>query len=497
MLTQDQIERYRCAPVASAGHFIDGRTVGSDDGAVRNVVSPIDGQPFATIADGGEAEVALATAAARRAFEDRRWSDLPLAKRKEILLRIAEILEQRAIELAVLGVRENGSEIRTAFYAEPLGAAECFRYYAEALDKLFGQVAPTSGDRLGLIQSMPVGVVGAIVPWNFPLMIAAWKVAPALAAGNCVVVKPSETASLLVLRLAEIAAEAGLPDGVLNVVTGDGAVAGKALGLSPEVDVLAFTGSGRVGRQLLEYSARSNLKRVYLELGGKSANIVMDDVEDLDAAARGAANAIFVNCGQVCIAGSRLLVQRSIRDEFLARLKRAVEAMKVGDPLDLDTTVGAVHSPAQLAKVEAAVTGAKASGATCLMGGERRPGVQGGYFYAPTVIADADLDSSLMTEEVFGPVLATTTFEDEEEALRIANSSIYGLAAGLWTGSLSRAHRMSARIEAGAVHVNCYGGADFSMPIGGMKQSGNGYDRGLLAIDKYVNHKSTWIALSR
>ena len=495
MLTQDRIDELRSARVASGDHFIGGKSVPSLDGARRDVISPIDGAKITDIAEAGEEDVLQAVAAARGAFDTGPWPRMAPIERKKILLRIADILETRAVELAVLGARENGSDINVAYYAEPMGAAACFRFYAEAIDKLTGEIASTARDRLGLVQAMPVGVVGAIVPWNFPLMIAAWKVAPAIATGNCAVIKPSETASLLVLHLAAIAAEAGLPEGVLNVVTGEGSVAGKALGLSNEVDVLAFTGSGGVGRRLLAYAAQSNLKRVYLELGGKSANIVMEDVVDPDAAAAGAARAIFTNCGQVCIAGSRLLVHRAIYEPFMARLVAATSAMRVGDPLQLDTAIGAVHSAAQLAKVETAIAQARAEGGVCLTGGERLDIVAGGYYYAPTIITGLDPRSAVMTEEIFGPVLAVSVIEDEADAIRLANDSIYGLAAGLWTGSLSRAHRMSAALRAGAVHVNCYGGMDLAMPIGGMKQSGNGHDRGLLAIEKYIDRKSTWMAI--
>ncbi|MEO6041675.1 MAG: aldehyde dehydrogenase family protein [Croceibacterium sp.] len=493
MLDQGKIDAARVTTVAPAEHFIDGRSVPSANGARRDVSSPIDGAVFASIADGGAGDVSAATAAARRAYDSGSWRNQPLAARKRVLLRIAEILEERALDLAVLGVRENGTEIGVAFYAEPHGAAQSFRYYGEAIDKLFGEVAPTASDKLGLIHRVPVGVVGAIVPWNFPLMIAAWKVAPALAAGNSVVVKPSETASLLVLKLAEIAAEAGLPDGVLNVVTGDGAVTGEALALDMDVDVLAFTGSGGVGRRLLEYAGRSNLKRVYLELGGKSANIVFDDPVDLAAAAMGAARAIFTNSGQVCIAGSRLLVHRAILGEFQDALVAATRSFTVGDPLILSHQIGAIHSAGQLAKVEAAVAEARAAGAECLTGGERLG--DSGYYFAPTILIGGDGNSRHVREEIFGPVLSVIPFDSDEEAVGIANDSPYGLAAGVWTANLSRAHRMVAALDAGAVHVNCYGGLEFAMPIGGMKQSGNGYDRGLQALDKFVNLKSAWFAL--
>ena len=348
MFDHARIEELRRAPVPPAVHVIDGERRRSASGAEMDVVSPLDGKVLTTMAAGGREDAEAAIAAARRAFEDGRWSGMPPATRKKILLKWAALIEENALELAVLGVRDNGTEIGMALKAEPLSAAGTIRYYAEAIDKIYGEIAPTADDVLGLIHREPVGVVGAIVPWNFPLMIGAWKLGPALAAGNTVVLKPAETASLTLVRLAELALDAGVPPGVLNVVTGEGRVVGEAIALSMEVDVLVFTGSGAVGRRLLENAAKSNLKRVYLELGGKSPNIVFADAPDLDAAAKASANGIFRNSGQVCIAGTRLLVERSVHDAFVDRLAACVETMKVGDPLDPKTAAGAVNSLRQL-----------------------------------------------------------------------------------------------------------------------------------------------------
>ncbi|HPD94011.1 MAG TPA: aldehyde dehydrogenase family protein [Pararhodobacter sp.] len=483
------------APVAARGLFIGGRWVAAANGAVLPVTSPIDGQRLTTIADAGAADVDAAVAAARRAFDAGLWSRAAPAERKKVLHRIADAIEREALALAVLGVRDNGTEISMAIKAEPGSAAGTFRYYAEALDKIPGEIAPTAENVLGLVHREPVGVVGAIVPWNFPLMIGAWKIAPALAAGNSVVLKPSEVASLSLLRLAEICAECGLPEGVLNVVTGMGAVSGEALGLHPDVDVLVFTGSGGVGRRLLDYSARSNLKRVYLELGGKSPNVVFADAPDLKQAARISAAGIFRNSGQVCVAGSRLLVERAVAEEFTELLAAEARAMKVGNPLRLDTQAGAIASEMQLARVAGMVAQATDEGAALVTGGERLLPETGGSYFAPTILAGVAPDMTIAREEVFGPVLGVIPFDTEADAVRIANGTDYGLAAAVWTGNLSRAHRMVRAIDAGVVHVNTYGGADNTVPLGGHRQSGNGHDKSLHAMDKYVNLKTAWIQL--
>jgi len=408
---------------------------------------------------------------------------------------IADRIEAEALDLAVLGIRDNGTEFNMAFKAEPGSAAGTFRYYAEAIDKVAGEIAPTAADVLGLVHREPVGVVGAIVPWNFPLMIGAWKLAPALAMGNSVVLKPAETASLTLLRLAEICSDCGLPDGVLNVVTGPGAETGAALSASMGVDVLTFTGSGATGRRLLEASAASNLKRVYLELGGKSPNIVFADAPDLAQAAKVSAMGIFRNSGQVCVAGSRLLVERSVHDDFVAMLTEEAETLRVGDPLDLASQIGAVNSEDQLRRNLSFMDMARAEGGRIATGGSRILQDTGGTYMAPTVVTHVTPDATLFQREVFGPVLAVTAFDSEQEALHLANATDFGLAAAVWTGNLGRAHRMVAGIRAGVVHVNTYGGADMTVPLGGVKQSGNGHDKSLHALDKYVDLKTAWIQL--
>lgn len=495
MLDQNAIYAERRLSIADRGHFVGGQIVPSTDSAVIDVLSPIDGTRLSGVARGRGADVDRAVASARYAFERKSWAVQSPAARKKVLMRLAELTERDALSLAVLGVRDNGTEIGMAIKAEPGSCAATFRYYAEALDKIAGEVAPTAPNVLGLVHREPVGVVGAILPWNFPLMIGAWKIAPALAMGNSIVVKPAEAASLSLLRLAELAVEAGVPEGVFNVVTAHGEEAGAALALSMDVDVLVFTGSGNVGRRLLEFSAQSNLKRCFLELGGKSQNVIFDDVADLANAAMVSAAGIFRNAGQVCVAGSRLIVARSIHDEFVDALSAAASQMTVGDPLDIGTAVGAVNSLPQLEQNLRFVDIARQEGADVALGGNRILTETGGYYMEPTIMTGVGRNDTLCQHEVFGPVLAVPPFDDEAEAIDLANSTSFGLASGVWTSDLSRAHRMVRAIRAGVVHVNTYGGADNTVPLGGVGQSGNGHDKSLHALDKYVDLKTAWIQL--
>ena len=495
MLDEERIRTLSAAPILPASHLIDGEARGASDSAVMDVISPLDGGVLTTMPRGTIDDAKAAISAARRAFDDGSWSGLAPVERKKIMLKWADLIEKNAVELAILGVRNNGTEISMALKAEPMSAAGTIRYFAEAIDKLYGEIAPTAPGTLGLIHREAVGVVGAIVPWNFPLMIGAWKLGPALAAGCTVVLKPAETASLTLLRIAELALEAGVPAGVLNVVTGEGAVVGAAIAESMDVDVLVFTGSGATGRHLLEASARSNFKRVYLELGGKSPNVVFADAPNLDEAAKVSAHGIFRNSGQVCVAGSRLLIERSIHDAFVEKLKAHAEAMKVGDPLDPTTSAGAINSQRQLEQNLHFVDEARAAGRRIVTGGERILQETGGFYMAPTIVAGVQPEDALAQHEVFGPVLAVIPFDSEEEAVRIANDTDFGLAAAVWTADLSRAHRMVKAIKAGVVHVNTYGGADVTVPLGGVKQSGNGHDKSLHAFDKFFDIKTAWIKL--
>lgn len=494
-MQQDHINALRHLPLADGQLLIGGAWRPAASGAQIDALSPIDSKRLCGVAQASAQDVDAAVAAARAAFDSGCWSRMAPAERKKVLHRIADRIEAQQAELAVLGVRDNGTEIAMAWRAEPGSAASTFRYYAECVDKVMGEVAPTPEGTLGLVHREPVGVVGAIVPWNFPLMIGAWKIAPALAAGNSVVLKPSEDASLSLLALAQICLDAGLPERVLNVVTGTGAVTGDALARHPDVDLITFTGSGATGRALLRAAADSNLKRVYLELGGKSPNIVFDDVADIDHAAKVSAQGIFRNSGQVCVAGSRLLVHRSIHDALVERITKVAQSLRVGDPLDVHTEIGALSSARQLQRVQSMLEQADRDGAQRTCGGEVITPVPGGTYMQPAVLTGVQAHMQIAQQEVFGPVLAVMSFDTEDEAVALANGTVYGLAAGVWTANLSRAHRMVRRIRAGVVHVNTYGGPDITVPLGGVRQSGNGHDKSMHALDKYLDLKTAWFAL--
>ncbi len=474
---------------------IDGRLQPSVTGSTFENVTPRNGTVINRVAECDGADIDAAVNAARRAFEDGRWRNLHYREKKRILFDLADLMERDAEILAVLESLDVGKPINDALSVDVPGAIRTLRYYAEALDKIYGEVGPGTGDRFSFTIEEPLGVVGAIVPWNFPLHMAMWKVAPALAMGNSVVLKPAEQSPMTALKLGQLALEAGLPAGVLNVVPGFGAVAGKALALHMDVDMIAFTGSGAVGRLLMQYSGQSNLKRVSLELGGKSPQIVFADCPDLKAAAFHAAWGIFFNQGEVCTAASRLLVQEDIADAFLDELLTVAKGIVPGDPLEPKTKFGAMVSAEQMQTALRYIEDASRDGAALRLGGKRARVDSGGFFVEPTVFDTVAPDAQLAREEVFGPVLAVSRFKEPDEALRLANDTVYGLAAGLWTRDINLAHRAAREIKAGLVWINGWDACDITMPFGGFKQSGFGRDRSLHALHKYADLKSVSITI--
>lgn len=472
--------------------FIDGKTVPARSGRTFASVNPATGEVLAEVASCGEEDIDLAVAAARRSFNAGVWSRTSPAHRKEVLLRLAQLLRENLHELALLESLDMGKLVRDAASVDVPGSAAIFQWYGEAIDKIYGEMAPTGEGDLVLVRREPLGVVGAVVPWNFPLDMATWKCAPALAAGNSVVLKPAEQSPLSALLLAELAMEAGLPAGVLNVVPGLGETAGQALGRHMDVDCLAFTGSTAVGKMFLQYSGQSNMKQVWLETGGKSPNLVFADCGDLDAAADMAAFGIFFNQGEVCSANSRLLVQRGIKDALVEKLVQRAAATQPGDPLDPASKMGAMVDTRHAANVMRFVEAGKKT-ARLVAGGDLVTVNGRGSFVQPTIFDDVAPADPLARDEIFGPVLSVIAFDDEADAIRIANDSPYGLAASLWTDSLSRAHRIAGRLHAGTVSVNTVDALSPMTPFGGFKQSGFGRDLSLHALDKYTALKTTWI----
>lgn len=474
--------------------FINGRFTEAVSGARFDCISPIDGRVLTQVAACDQLDVDKAVLAARKVFERGSWSQAAPAHRKQVLLKFADLIDEHAQELALLETLDMGKPIRYSQSVDIRATVCCLRWYAEAIDKLYDQIAPTERNVLATITREPVGVVGAIVPWNFPLIMAAWKFAPALAAGNSIVIKPSEKSPLSALRIAELATQAGLPDGVFSVVPGYGHIAGKAVALHMDVDCIAFTGSTATGKLMLQYAGQSNLKRVWLECGGKSPNIVMANVDNLEQAAEAAAAAIYFNQGEMCSAGSRLLVHESIKERLLERVAHHAGQYQAADPLHEHTKVGALVDNLQLQRVQSYVVEAQQQGAQLRYGGRQVREQTGGYYFEPTLF-EATPQMTVAREEIFGPVLSAISFKDEAQAISIANELMYGLAAAVWTRDLNTAHRMSRALRAGMVYVNCYDEDDITVPFGGYKQSGNGRDKSLHAFDKYTELKTTWIKL--
>jgi acyl-CoA reductase-like NAD-dependent aldehyde dehydrogenase len=488
--------RERAASVRLDGRMvIDGDRRAAASGDTFDRVSPIDGRVITTAARGAAADIDAAVASARAAFNDKRWCGKPPAVRKRLLARFAEKILAAKDELALLETLDMGKPIQYSLAVDVRSTANCIQWYAEAIDKVYDEIAPTASTALALITREPMGVIGTIVPWNYPMIMAAWKLGPALAAGNSVVMKPSEKSPLSALRLAELAVEAGIPPGVFNVVPGYGQEAGEALALHMDVDAIGFTGSTRVGRRMLDYASRSNLKRVYNELGGKSAFIVFPDYEDVVRAAKAVAGSMFFNQGESCNAPSRVLVHESIADEFVAVVASEAAKYQPGDPLDPSVEMGALVDETQLRTVLGYIDAGQTEGATCVVGGKQVRSETGGYYVEPTVFDKVANGMKIAREEIFGPVMSVIRFSTEEEAVALANNTSYGLQAGVWSSNLNRAHRVARALRAGTVHVNQYDEDDITVPFGGYKQSGNGRDKSLHALDKYTELKTTWIRI--
>ncbi|MFC7409094.1 aldehyde dehydrogenase [Hydrogenophaga atypica] len=475
--------------------FINGERVAARSGAAFDCLSPVDGRLLTQVARCTEADVDAAVAAARTAFEDRRWAGLAPAQRKRVMIKFADLLLAHADELALTETLDMGKPVKYAKGVDVNSAANCIRWYGEAVDKVYDEIAPTPATGLALITREPVGVVGIIVPWNYPMIMAAWKIAPALAAGNSVVLKPSEKSPLTALRLAELALAAGIPPGVFNVVPGFGPEAGSPLALHMDVDCIAFTGSTRVGKHIHVMAGQSNLKRAWTELGGKSPNIVFADCPNLDRAVEAAVGSIFFNQGESCNAPSRLFVEDSIRERFLEKALALVPQYEPGNPLDKATVMGAVVDQTQLNTVMRYIEAGKSEGAALLTGGTTAEPVRGGCYVRPTIFAGVKNDMTIAREEIFGPVLSVLGFSDVADVVRQANQTIYGLQAGVWTRDINKAHGVARALRAGTVHVNQYDEDDITVPFGGFKQSGVGRDKSLHAFDKYTETKTTWIRI--
>lgn len=475
--------------------FIHGEHTDAVSGATFECISPVDGRVLGLVASCDLADAELAVKDARATFESGVWSRMKPVERKKIMVRFADLMDAHAEELALLETLDMGKPIQFSLDVDVAGASRAIRWSGEAIDKIYDEVAATAHDELGLVTREPVGVVAAIVPWNFPMIMTSWKLGPALATGNSVIVKPSEKSPLTAIRMAELALEAGIPAGVLNILPGYGHTVGKALALHMDVDTLVFTGSTKIAKQLMIYAGESNMKRVWLEAGGKSANIVFEDAPCLKEAAEAAAMAICFNQGEMCTAGSRLLVQRSIKDKFMPMVVEAMQGWKVGHALDPETQVGALVDQGHLNTVLSYIEAGHADQAKMLCGGKQVLAETGGVYVEPTIFDDAHNDMRIAKEEIFGPVLTVIPFDTTEEAIAIANDSIYGLAAAIWTSNLSKAHLAAKALRVGSMWVNQYDGGDMTAPFGGYKQSGNGRDKSLHAFDKYTELKATWIKL--
>ena len=495
-LTSENIKKLRSNINFPSELFINGKYQKSISEKSFDNISPIDGNVINKVFLAQQQDVDLAVSKARETFNKGHWSNLPPGQRKKILLKFATLLERDRLELALLDTIDMGKTINDTFNADLPTSIDNIEWYAEIIDKLFDDISPSSKEFMGLITKEPIGVVAAIVPWNYPLWMAIWKIAPALITGNSVILKPAEQSPMSAIKIGALLSEAGVPDGVFSVLPGDGPITGKSLCLHKDVDCVAFTGSGEVGKLVLQYSGQSNMKRVQLECGGKSPNIIFADCHDLDAAAEASAYAIFGNQGEVCSAGSRLIVQKDIENDFVNRVAEFSKKMQPSDPFDPNSFAGAIVNKEQLDKINKYVNIGKEEGAEIKVGGNITMQETGGCYFEPTIFKNVKNNMKIAQEEIFGPVLASLSFSSFEEAISIANDTEYGLAAGVWTKDINKAIKASREIRAGTVYINNYEeGVDSTIPLGGYKQSGVGRDNGYQALENYLQIKSTWIKI--
>ncbi|MDP6805917.1 MAG: aldehyde dehydrogenase [Rhodospirillales bacterium] len=496
LLTRDEygaIARELSLPVNA---FIHGRFTPAHGGGTFETVNPATGKVLAEVASCDAEDVDRAVVKAREAFERGAWSKMHPSERKHVLIQLVKLLKRNRYELAVMESLESGKTIRDCALIDLPETLNCLEWHAEATDKIYGQVSPSGDDALGMIVREPLGVVACVIPWNFPIMLMAWKIGPALAAGNSVIVKPAEQTNTTALRVAELALEAGIPEGVLSVVTGPGETTGKAIGLHPGIRMVSFTGSTEVGRLFLEYAAKSNLKRIVLECGGKNPCLVLDDAENLDSVAAHVTQSVLWNMGQNCSSNSRLIVHRKIKDALVEKVMDRFREWRIGDPLDPQNHLGAMTTPEQYEKVLGYIETGKKEGAELLVGGGAIEN-GGGYFIAPTIFDGVVPEMTIARDEIFGPVLSVIAVGDAAEAVEIANDTAYGLQASVFTSNVKRAHALARALQAGTVTVNCYGEGDITTPFGGYKLSGfGGRDNSLLAHDQYTETKTIWIDLS-
>ena len=490
--TRDYWEKALSTLALDGRHFIDGQSVAAASGRTFTRARPMDGKPGAVLQRGDAADIDRAVAAARVAFASGVWRHKEPLDKKKIMLKWAELIRAHGEELALLETLDVGKPVLASLNVDVRLCADGIQYYAEMIDKMYDEIAPTGPNARAMVRKVPIGVIGAITPWNYPMIIDAWKLGPAIAAGNSVVLKPAEQSSLSAIRLAGLAIEAGLPAGVFNVVTGFGEETGKPLALHMDVDMIAFTGSTEVGKLIMGYAAQSNVKRVALELGGKSPLVVFEDA-DLDAAASAAAWGCFYNSGETCHASTRLIVHRSVQQALIEKIETVAKTdIALAHPFEPSAQIGALIEKEHMDKVLGMISAGEKEGARRAFGAEQVLSDTGGYYISPGVFVDMSNDMSLARQEIFGPVLAAIPFDTEEEALKIANDTIYGLAGAVFTRDMNRAHRFSEAIHAGTVWINTYDMSNFATPFGGFKQSGFGRDRSVHAIDKYCDYKTIW-----